>query len=55
MIWYGAAMAGALDNGPRLPLWDQLPRAVHWLLPAVVGVPLTVLALRRNGVWPTER
>lgn len=36
-----------LDNGPHLPLWDQLPAWAHPVLPGLVGVPLIVRALRR--------
>lgn len=58
MIQHGWAMAGSyvglftgfyVDNGPHLPLWDRLPHLLYWLVPAAVGTPLTVLALRRNG------
>jgi hypothetical protein len=37
-----------VDNGPRLPLWDLLPPVLLWLLPALIGVPLTVRAIVRN-------
>jgi uncharacterized membrane protein len=37
-----------VDNGPRLPLWDLLPPATFWFLPAAIGVPLLVRALRRH-------
>lgn len=37
-----------VDNGPSLPLWDRLPHLAYWLLPAVVGVPLLLRALRRG-------
>ncbi len=58
LLWHGAAMAGSyvalltgfyVDNGPRLPLWNRLPDAAFWVLPAAVGVPLTWWALARNG------
>lgn len=58
MVWHGSAMAGSyvalftgfyVDNGPQLPLWDRLPHLTYWLLPAVIGAPLTWWALRRNG------
>ena len=29
-----------VDNGPHLPLWDQLPTLAYWTLPSLVGVPL---------------
>jgi hypothetical protein len=36
-----------VDNGPFLPLWNQLPHIAYWLLPTAVGVPLIWLALHR--------
>jgi len=36
-----------VDNGPHLPLWNQLPHITYWLLPSAVGVPLIWLALHR--------
>ena len=36
-----------VDNGPFLPLWQQLPHLTYWLLPSIVGVPLIWLALHR--------
>jgi hypothetical protein len=36
-----------VDNGPFLPLWNQLPHITYWLLPSVLGVPLIWLALDR--------
>lgn len=58
LAWHGTAMAGSyialltgfyVDNGPQLPLWDRLPHVTYWLLPAVIGVPITWRALVRNG------
>ena len=58
LLVHGGAMAGSyivlltgfyVDNGPHLPLWGRLPPILYWLLPAVVGVPLTWRALHRNG------
>ncbi|MCS7484764.1 DUF2306 domain-containing protein [Umezawaea endophytica] len=37
-----------VDNGPNLPLWRELPPASFWVLPTIIGVPVLVLALRRN-------
>jgi uncharacterized membrane protein len=54
---HAVCMAGAyiglltgfyVDNGENLPLWRDLPHITYWLLPTAVGVPLLVLALRRN-------
>jgi hypothetical protein len=36
-----------VDNGKQLPLWDRLPTAAYWLLPALIGAPLVYRALRR--------
>ena len=37
-----------VDNGPHLPLWDQLPGLAYWLAPSLVGVPLILRALARR-------
>jgi hypothetical protein len=64
LLWHGLAMAGSyvalltgfyVDNGSQLPGWDRLPTAAYWLLPAVVGVPLTWWALHRNGAFRWRR
>jgi len=58
MRWHGIGMAASyvalltgfyVDNGPQLPVWDRLPPILYWVLPTVVGVPLTWRALLRNG------
>ena len=36
-----------VDNGPHLPLWDRLPPLTFWLLPSVIGVPITARAVLR--------
>jgi hypothetical protein len=36
-----------VDNGKFLPLWNQLPHWTYWLLPTLIGAPLTAIALRR--------
>jgi hypothetical protein len=36
-----------LDNGPRLPLWKELPPIAFWTLPSLIGLPLAARALRR--------
>jgi hypothetical protein len=36
-----------VDNGPFLPLWNQLPHWTYWLLPSLIGVPLIWRALHR--------
>jgi hypothetical protein len=36
-----------VDNGPQLPIWNRLPHVTYWLLPILVGAPLTWNAWRR--------
>jgi hypothetical protein len=64
MLWHGSAMGGSyitlltgfyVDNGPNLPLWNRLPRLSFWFLPAAVGIPLIVRALRHNGARRGDR
>jgi hypothetical protein len=43
-----------VDNGPRLPLWNQLPPQSFWILPTAVGVPLLVGALHRHVRQPRK-
>ena len=37
-----------VDNGKNLPLWDRLPVAAYWLLPAIVAAPVIWRAIRRH-------
>jgi len=37
-----------VDNGPKLPVWRQLPQAAFWILPSLLALPLLVRALRRH-------
>ena len=36
-----------VDNGAHLPLWNRLPTIAFWLLPALIGAPIILVALRR--------
>ena len=36
-----------VDNGPKLPLWNQLPPLALWFLPSLFGIPLIVRAVHR--------
>ena len=36
-----------VDNGKNLPLWRDLPQIAFWLIPGLIGVPLTVYYLFR--------
>jgi hypothetical protein len=37
-----------VDNGPRLPLWKELPPIAFWTLPSLIGLPLLARALARH-------
>jgi len=37
-----------VDNGKNLPLWDRLPSAAYWILPALVAAPLIARSLHRH-------
>jgi hypothetical protein len=37
-----------VDNGPKLPLWKDLPPSAYWLLPSAIGIPLILCALLRH-------
>jgi lysylphosphatidylglycerol synthetase-like protein (DUF2156 family) len=37
-----------VDNGKNLPLWDQLPVAAYWALPALVAAPLIARSAARH-------
>ena len=36
-----------VDNGPHLPVWDNLPPLSFWFIPGLVGVPVILRALHR--------
>lgn len=38
-----------VDNGPKLPFWNQFPDIVFWIGPALIGLPLIIRAMRRRG------
>jgi uncharacterized membrane protein len=44
-----------VDNGAHLPLWRELPTLAYWLLPAAIGLPLIMVALRRHPLARAER
>jgi hypothetical protein len=44
-----------VDNGPRLPLWQQLPPITFWFLPAAIGLPLLARALWRHWLCHLAR
>jgi len=39
-----------VDNGKNLPLWRELPQIAFWVLPALVGTPVILYALRSHPV-----
>ncbi len=38
-----------VDNGPKLPFWEQFPIWVFWLGPSLIGWPILVWTLWRRG------
>jgi hypothetical protein len=44
-----------VDNGAHLPLWRELPILAYWLLPAAIGLPIVIIALRRHPLARAER
>jgi hypothetical protein len=37
-----------VDNGKQLPLWNDLPHFMYWLLPLAAGIPLVIRALLKH-------
>lgn len=35
-----------VDNGKNLPLWRELPQIAFWFMPAMIGTPIILYALR---------
>lgn len=55
-VSYIAMLTGFyVDNGPGLPLWNLLPPATFWFLPAAVGAPLLARTLARRRPLPRRR
>jgi hypothetical protein len=50
MSYIAMLAAFYIDNGPQLPIWNRLPHVAYWLLPALIGAPLTCNAWRRARV-----
>ncbi|MFN8573046.1 MAG: hypothetical protein U0132_13435 [Gemmatimonadaceae bacterium] len=44
-----------VDNGKNLPLWRSLPPTAYWLIPFLVGMPLTIWAMVRHPLAKLER
>lgn len=38
-----------VDNGPKLPFWNQFPAIVFWLGPLAIGLPIIIRAMWRRG------
>jgi uncharacterized membrane protein len=38
-----------VDNGPKLPFWNQFPAIVFWVGPMAIGLPIIIRALWRRG------
>jgi uncharacterized membrane protein len=41
-----------VDNGPSLPLWSLLPAWAFWVIPTLIGAPLTARAVLRRSPRP---
>jgi hypothetical protein len=37
-----------VDNGPRLPVWKELPTVAFWIVPTLIGAPIVTRALMRH-------
>jgi hypothetical protein len=37
-----------VDNGPRLPLWQELPTIAFWIGPTLIGAPIIARALSKH-------
>jgi hypothetical protein len=37
-----------VDNGPKLPLWRELPAVAFWIVPSAIGLPIILHALLRH-------
>ncbi|MGH6814630.1 MAG: hypothetical protein ACREC6_02905 [Hyphomicrobiaceae bacterium] len=45
-----------VDNGPNLPLWQELPQWAFWVLPVTIGAPIIIHALLRHPlVRPAQK
>ena len=38
-----------VDNGPKLPFWNQFPEVVFWIGPAAIALPIIIRAMWRRG------
>ena len=38
-----------VDNGPKLPLWRELPTIAFWIGPTLIGAPIVARALARHA------
>jgi hypothetical protein len=38
-----------VDNGPKLPFWNQFPDLVFWFGPLAIGLPIIIRAMWRRG------
>jgi hypothetical protein len=43
-----------VDNGPRLPLWKELPAIAFWIGPTLIGVPIIARALARHTLLQSD-
>ena len=43
-----------VDNGKNLPFWKQFPQLVFWVFPALVGLPIIIIALIKHPINKTN-
>lgn len=62
--WHLSGMGGSyivlltgfyVDNGRQLPVWKLLPSWAYWVVPAAVGLPIIVRAIRKYRDMPAVR
>ena len=37
-----------VDNGKSLPVWENFPPLLYWILPALIGIPIIIITLLRH-------
>jgi hypothetical protein len=44
-----------VDNGKNLPLWQELPQWMFWVLPSAIGGPIIMYTLLRHPLLRQPR
>jgi hypothetical protein len=37
-----------VDNGKSLPVWENFPPLIYWILPTLIGIPIIIITLLRH-------